>query len=558
MPPATAVSGGRVDAQTRQTGEARVAGHVPVASAGLGPHRAGGRFRRRPAPAPDQEAHHDRNQREAPNATRLKQMHAGNARTFPDRLQRTFWPSRRAAGDPSSNWLRAPPRPGGRPGRRRRCRRCRSSRRGSWPGTAGGSPRRNRTGRGGDLGRDRAVAGSRCSRALVGVARGLGGALLLVVRGVDRRAVLGARVVALAHALGRVVVLPEDLQQLLVADDLRDRRPPARPRCGRSARSRPRGRSGSGVVPAGVADGRDEDAGASPRTSSRRPRSSPCRTSPARSPGGQRRLRAARRSRSDAPGPASSRRGRAAPRPAPATCSSRSSTCRRLWRAPFQGRQPRGMPVKRRMAAPLPRLRADLDIMPSPLPEQPGLIIRDPFRYSDGDAGDAAAARALSRLLRRRAGRGRSARHAGAPGRPGRRRRRRAPTWSTSLHEAGFLDDERFAELRARARARSSPRSPERARRARGRRLPGRAGAADARRCAATSAQAPPEAERPRRGRGATRLGHRRAARQPRGRQRHLRARPTARCPASIAAARRQGSSSSSAPRTTASPIASG
>ena len=35
------------------------------------------------------------------------------------------------------------------------------------------------------------------------------------------------------------------------------------------------------------------------------------------------------------------------------------------------------------MAAPLPRLRADLDIMPSPLPEQPGLIVRDPFRFSE-------------------------------------------------------------------------------------------------------------------------------------------------------------------------------
>ena len=34
------------------------------------------------------------------------------------------------------------------------------------------------------------------------------------------------------------------------------------------------------------------------------------------------------------------------------------------------------------MASPLARLRADLDVMPSPLPEQPGLILRDPFRYS--------------------------------------------------------------------------------------------------------------------------------------------------------------------------------
>ena len=34
------------------------------------------------------------------------------------------------------------------------------------------------------------------------------------------------------------------------------------------------------------------------------------------------------------------------------------------------------------MAAPLPRLRADLDVMPSPVPEQPGLLMRDPLHYS--------------------------------------------------------------------------------------------------------------------------------------------------------------------------------
>jgi hypothetical protein len=31
----------------------------------------------------------------------------------------------------------------------------------------------------------------------------------------------------------------------------------------------------------------------------------------------------------------------------------------------------------------LPRLRAGLDIFPSPVPEQPGLLIRDPFRYTE-------------------------------------------------------------------------------------------------------------------------------------------------------------------------------
>lgn len=31
----------------------------------------------------------------------------------------------------------------------------------------------------------------------------------------------------------------------------------------------------------------------------------------------------------------------------------------------------------------MPRLRADLDMMPSPVPEKPGLLIRDPFHFSD-------------------------------------------------------------------------------------------------------------------------------------------------------------------------------
>ncbi len=31
----------------------------------------------------------------------------------------------------------------------------------------------------------------------------------------------------------------------------------------------------------------------------------------------------------------------------------------------------------------LPRLRDDIDVMPSPLPEQPGLLLRDPFLYTD-------------------------------------------------------------------------------------------------------------------------------------------------------------------------------
>ena len=112
------------------------------------------------------------------------------------------------------------------------------------------------------------------------------------------------------------------------------------------------------------------------------------------------------------------------------------------------------------MAAPLPRLRPDLDLMPSPLPEQPGLVIRDPYRYStatlvvppllarclgcfDGrqDEGD------LRATLVKLAGRvtvGEAAKNL-----------------VKSLREAGFLDDERFAQLRA-ARLQEIAASPER------------------------------------------------------------------------------------------------
>src|SRR5262245_57590766 len=31
----------------------------------------------------------------------------------------------------------------------------------------------------------------------------------------------------------------------------------------------------------------------------------------------------------------------------------------------------------------LPRLRAGLDIFPSPVPDRPGLLLRDPFRYTE-------------------------------------------------------------------------------------------------------------------------------------------------------------------------------
>src|SRR5690606_2228152 len=70
---------------------------------------------------------------------------------------------------------------------------------------------------GGDLGGDGAVAGGG-QGLLVGLAGGLGRLALGLGVGVDGRAVLGADVVALAHALGGVVGLPEDAQKPLVGD----------------------------------------------------------------------------------------------------------------------------------------------------------------------------------------------------------------------------------------------------------------------------------------------------------------------------------------------------
>src|SRR5262249_50334057 len=73
--------------------------------------------------------------------------------------------------------------------------------------------------RGGYLGRDLAVAGLR-ELALEHLARRLRGLGLRVIERVDRGAVLRPDVVALAHALRRVVVLPEQLEELLVARHL--------------------------------------------------------------------------------------------------------------------------------------------------------------------------------------------------------------------------------------------------------------------------------------------------------------------------------------------------
>ena len=71
-----------------------------------------------------------------------------------------------------------------------------------------------------DLGGDAVVPGGG-QDLLVGLARFLGGPALLVVEGVDGAPVLGPGVVALAHALRRIVALPEGPEQLLVARHLR-------------------------------------------------------------------------------------------------------------------------------------------------------------------------------------------------------------------------------------------------------------------------------------------------------------------------------------------------
>jgi AmmeMemoRadiSam system protein B len=113
------------------------------------------------------------------------------------------------------------------------------------------------------------------------------------------------------------------------------------------------------------------------------------------------------------------------------------------------------------MAAPLPRLRADLDIMPSPVRDQPGLILRDPFRYSDvtllippllarclGCFDGEQDERDLTAAIARLSGQvsvGDAARRL-----------------IKALHDAGFLDDDRFAELRG-AREREFAAQGERA-----------------------------------------------------------------------------------------------
>ena len=81
-----------------------------------------------------------------------------------------------------------------------------------------------------------------------------------------------------AHPLRRVVVFPEDLEQRVVGQFSRDRRPRARPRCDRSCRCRLRGTSDSASNPR-RSRRRWSARPRPPRIFARRPRNSPSRTS---------------------------------------------------------------------------------------------------------------------------------------------------------------------------------------------------------------------------------------------------------------------------------------
>jgi AmmeMemoRadiSam system protein B len=101
----------------------------------------------------------------------------------------------------------------------------------------------------------------------------------------------------------------------------------------------------------------------------------------------------------------------------------------------------------RGMAAPLPRLRTDLDVMPSPIPDQPGLLVRDPFRYSEATlVVPPLLARCLSYFDGAHDQDDLRARLASLTGRIA--VADIAKQLVNALSEAGFLDDERFAALR--------------------------------------------------------------------------------------------------------------
>src|SRR3954463_13265357 len=101
------------------------------------------------------------------------------------------------------------------------------------------------------------------------------------------------------------------------------------------------------------------------------------------------------------------------------------------------------------MASRLARLRNELDLTPSPIPDRPGLLLRDPFRYSDsvlvlppilarclgcfdGQHTDADLRDWLGRLT----------------GQSGAAIADAADELARALGEAGFLDDPGFATLK--------------------------------------------------------------------------------------------------------------
>ncbi len=106
------------------------------------------------------------------------------------------------------------------------------------------------------------------------------------------------------------------------------------------------------------------------------------------------------------------------------------------------------------------RLRTDLDFMPSPVPEQPGLLIRDPFGYSDAVLVVPPALIGGLQFLD-----GESSeldvRHFFVESTGDLRAGGIATQLIEALNEAGFLDNERFAELRD-ARQRDFAESPTR------------------------------------------------------------------------------------------------
>jgi len=98
----------------------------------------------------------------------------------------------------------------------------------------------------------------------------------------------------------------------------------------------------------------------------------------------------------------------------------------------------------------LPRLRRDLDVMPSPVAEQPGLLVRDPYRYSDDTLIIPTTVVPLLRLL--------DGAHSGAELRAATERvvglhdaDDVARDLLSTLSEAGFLEDQAFTRRRGEA-----------------------------------------------------------------------------------------------------------